>query len=254
VTVASFKALTERVCRDFMSYEGGASARLVIGNDPTVMTVTEPSHSFAIPLHGEMYYTRHRPDILWFYCVRPAERDGETTFAEGSDVLAMLSPPTRGLFEDRGIKYVCTYLDGRWQSLFRTSKLDVVRRHCADNDLTLRIDLGANCIVTEYASRAIGRSRFDDAPVFVNNVFAMTRWESLGFGHRVVRLDDGSHLPEEVVQELQAIEADAAQRVAWQPGDIVMIDNTRFLHGRRAFTDLRREIYVRLSAGLRERD
>jgi alpha-ketoglutarate-dependent taurine dioxygenase len=35
--------------------------------------------------------------------------------------------------------------------------------------------------------------------------------------------------------------------ISWQPGDLVMIDNSRFLHGRRAFNDDRRRIFALLS-------
>ena len=37
---------------------------------------------------------------------------------------------------------------------------------------------------------------------------------------------------------------------AWQKYDLVMLDNTRFLHGRRAFTDSSREICLRMGRGV----
>ena len=30
-------------------------------------------------------------------------------------------------------------------------------------------------------------------------------------------------------------------QVAWEPGDLLMVDNSRFMHGRRAFADPQRE-------------
>ena len=34
--------------------------------------------------------------------------------------------------------------------------------------------------------------------------------------------------------------------INWQKGDILMVDNTRIMHGRRAFMDDKRDIYIRL--------
>jgi hypothetical protein len=64
-------------------------------------------------------------------------------------------------------------------------------------------------------------------------------------------MEDVTPIPADIVDELRRIEAEVTLDVPWRPGDVLIVDNTRFLHGRRAFSDLRREIYVRLCAGLR---
>jgi alpha-ketoglutarate-dependent taurine dioxygenase len=35
-------------------------------------------------------------------------------------------------------------------------------------------------------------------------------------------------------------------KIPWKKGDILMVDNTRIMHGRRAFSDNQRDIYLRL--------
>jgi len=243
-----FRWLTGALSGGFMTYEGGASARTFVDGDPTLLTVSEAKHSFAVPLHGEMYYQKIHPAILWFYCANPAAVDGETTVASGVDVYNALSPATRELFESRKVNYICTYPDGRWQELFQTDNLDKIKALCRANDMTVAFDDGDRTLVTTYAAKAVIRTNYTDEPAFINNVFAMTRWESLGVQHRVVRLEDGSPLPEAVVAELRRVEEQTTLPVAWQPGDVLMVDNSRFLHGRRAFDDKRREIYVRLAS------
>jgi alpha-ketoglutarate-dependent taurine dioxygenase len=54
-----------------------------------------------------------------------------------------------------------------------------------------------------------------------------------------------------VIEELRRVEAELSQPLAWQPDDVLMVDNTRYLHGRRKFSDMSREIYVRLSSSLK---
>lgn len=251
MSTASFKEFSERLCEAFMTYEGGASARRKVDGDPTVMTVTEPTHSFAIPLHGEMYYVKHPPGILWFYCVRPADAGGETTVADGAAIYDRLSRGTRALFEEHRIRYVCTYADGRWQELFQTDDLEAVRQYCDTNDMSFRWNEQDRSVATEYVSTAFRESRFGGRRVFINNILTMTWWEAQGVRNRIVRLEDGTPIPESVMAELRQVEAETTMPVPWQPHDVLMVDNTRYLHGRRSFSDMSREIYVRLSGSLR---
>jgi alpha-ketoglutarate-dependent taurine dioxygenase len=62
----------------------------------------------------------------------------------------------------------------------------------------------------------------------------------------VLKFDDDSQIPDELMDELNGIAERITTNIEWQKGDILMIDNTRIMHGRRAFTDQMREIYIRL--------
>ena len=247
VDLQRFRALTESLTGSFISYDGGAAARNYVGGDPTMMTVSEPTHSYPVPLHGEMYYVERKPLVLWFYCVKPVAEGGQTTVGDGTWILERLRPETRRLFEENRIKYVMIFAEGRWQKIFHTEDMEEVRRHCERNRYSMRLDEKDGSIVAEYVSDAIWKTRFGEERSFINNVFAITRWEWAGVPFRKVRMEDGSRIPEKVVEELWNVEAEATRDVAWKPGDIVMVDNSRFLHGRREFKDLSREIYVRLA-------
>lgn len=244
--IRRFQKLTELVSGSFVSYDGGAAARDYVDGDPTVMTVSEPTHSYPVPLHGEMYYVEKKPLVLWFYCVKPVGEGGQTTVGDGTWILERLSDGTRRLFEENRIKYVMIFPEGRWQKIFHTEDLEEVREHCRRNNYTSRVE-DDGTVVAEYVSNAIWDTKFGGRRSFINNVFAITRWEWAGVPYRKVRLEDGSRLPEEVIQELWKVEAEATRDLAWQPGDVLMVDNTRFLHGRREFKDMSREIYVRLA-------
>jgi alpha-ketoglutarate-dependent taurine dioxygenase len=252
-TIAEFKLLSERLCSDFMSYQGGATVRHPIGGDSTMLTVSGPSVRRAIALHGEMYYAKERPGVLFFYCVTPAAEDGETTLADGVTLFEKLKPATRRLFEESQIKYLCTYPDGRWQQLFQTEHLDGVAAYCDKNDLRFTA-LSDRAVRTEYTTTAVGRTLYGDELSFINNVFSMIELEASGNDSRLVRLADGAPLPKEVIDELRQLNRECSRPLAWQAGDLLVIDNTRFLHGRRAFTDADRAICVRLGTKLRSHD
>jgi alpha-ketoglutarate-dependent taurine dioxygenase len=250
VDVPRFKQFTDSLCSEYRTYVGGASARRPVGGEETVLTVTEPDMTFGIPLHGEMYYTKHRPEVLCFYCARPAAVRGETTVADGVGLYQHLSPQLRELFATRRIKYVCTYPQGRWQQLFQTDDPAAVKAYCDRNDMTVTVRKDGSC-VTEYLTSAILQKTGGPPPVFIHNMFTMLQWELSGAMHRVVRWEDGSALSAAIVNELLAFENQSAFPLSWQPGDVLVVDNTRFLHGRRDFSDSKREIYVRLGGSLR---
>lgn len=65
----------------------------------------------------------------------------------------------------------------------------------------------------------------------------------------VVRLEDSSKIPEDIVNEIKNVTNQFTRLVTWKKQDIVLIDNTRALHGRRAFS-CNREIYIRMGMNI----
>jgi alpha-ketoglutarate-dependent taurine dioxygenase len=244
-----FRALTERFCTDFVSYAGGGTARPLHDGDPTMMAVAEAGHHYPTPLHSEMSYTSDRPLVLWFYCQRPAREAGETTVADGVRFASELSPATRELFETRGLRYVLKHPDGRWQSIFQTDDLDEVRRICDQAKQSMRVEEDGT-VIQESNWPAFIPAHFGGEPSFANGTLTQLQWEADGGQVRFVRLGDGNRIPAPVVAEIRGIETDLTRDVAWQPGDVVMIDNTRMLHGRRGHSDPKRAISLRMARRL----
>src|SRR5437763_1481966 len=66
-------------------------------------TMTVQYYHEGIPLHGEMAYLPRvspqlaPPDILWFYCARPARGHGDTLVCDGAKVVEELSKATQRL-------------------------------------------------------------------------------------------------------------------------------------------------------------
>jgi hypothetical protein len=55
-------------------------------------------------------------------------------------------------------------------------------------------------------------------------------------------LDDGEPVPEPWLQAIKATADRLTTPVVWQRGDLLMLDNTRFMHGRTAITDVRERL------------
>ena len=238
---------------DYMTYKGGGYIRKSVdgGKDETLLSTSydygrEKQDTFGLPLHGEMYYVDSRPVVLWFYCVTPAASDGETTICDGAQIYQELSPKAKDLFHAKRLKYVRKYLDGEWQKIYQTDDIREAKAFCEANGLRVEIDSLTQAFKTEYIYPAVIKSMWNDHSVYINNILPVMWQESMGRETSIVRFEDGSKIPQEVIDEVVAIQSRLIVPIAWQKGDFVMIDNTRCLHGRRAFSDTNREVYLRM--------
>jgi alpha-ketoglutarate-dependent taurine dioxygenase len=248
-----FERFTNRYSKDYMDHKGGGALREVINKDgdKTILSVSysynvESQRTFPLALHSDRSYTKSQPPVMWFYCVKPAVEEGETLVCDGVRLCEGLSEGTRRLFKDKRIKYIRNYRDGEWQLIYQAKELKDVERYCRENSLTF-VANPDNSVTTEYACHAIVKPRWSDRDAFVNSIL-LVLWqeEDLKRTTSLVRMEDGSKIPQAALDEVREVSGRLTRPVEWNPGEIVMIDNTRMMHGRRAFTDPKREIYVRM--------
>jgi alpha-ketoglutarate-dependent taurine dioxygenase len=248
-----FERFTNRFSNDYMDHKGGGSLREVINKDgdKTILSVSyahnvESQRTFPLALHSDRSYTKSQPPVMWFYCVRPAKEQGETLVCDGVKVCEGLSEGTRKLFKDKRIKYVRNYRDGEWQLWAQTDSKQDVERYCRDNDLALTFNADKS-VTTEYRCHAVVKPRWTQREAFVNSML-LVLWqeEDLKRTASLVRMEDGSKIPQEAIDEVREVSYRLTSEIRWNPADIAMIDNTRMMHGRHAFNDPKREIYVRM--------
>lgn len=256
-SLEEFEQLTDRFTSQFMNYQGGGYKRRVInqGGDQSIMSVNydvgkKKQGMFALPIHGEMYYIKQRPTAMWFYCVHPAAEDGETTVCEGGEVYERLRPETKALFERQKLRYIRDYQEADWVKRFQTECLDEVEQFCRENDLHADIDRSQRTVHTEYLYPAVITHRFTNKPIFINNIMPVVWQERNGKKTNIVRLEDGSPIPDEVVAEIKEVTDRLTRKIPWQKGDVALVDNERIMHGRNSFQDDNRELYSRMAREL----
>jgi alpha-ketoglutarate-dependent taurine dioxygenase len=232
-----FKRFTGRFTRHFVT-EYNPLERRYIGDG----TMTVQYYKEGIALHAEMAYlpviseTLRAPDILWFYCERPGRDGGETTLCDGVAVADALSPSTRTLLRTQRIKYRMVTGQDTWRAVSGLCNAEDACR------MMLKVDGITSCVIDEktslrweYATYAIRKTRSGDRDAFVNSIICMAP-----------RFEDDSPIPTEVIDEIKQVTAGLTHRVSWRGGDLLMVDNTRFLHGRTSNDD-QRSVYVRMS-------
>jgi alpha-ketoglutarate-dependent taurine dioxygenase len=249
--LADFDRYIRQFGEEFMSYRGGGYIRSKVSEDETLLSTRydygrEKQDTFGLPLHGEMYYTDLRPVLLWFFCERPADSDGETTICDGAQIYDALSEKWKELLAQKKLRYIRRYLDGEWQKIYQTDDIDEAVSFCQGNGIKARIEEG-RVLQSEYVHPATIKSRWGDHSVYINNILPVV-WQEQVLQRKtsIVRLEDGSLLPQEMIDEVVAAQQKHIIPLVWQPGDFAAIDNTRALHGRRAFQDTGREVFLRM--------
>ncbi|WP_234711063.1 TauD/TfdA family dioxygenase [Nostoc punctiforme] len=238
VDVDIFKEFTNLLSIDFINYAGGAFSRRVINGDQTVLSVND--FKSEIKLHGEMYYQKNIPLMLWFFCANPPLEDGETTVCDGRQFFHEISSSTKELFRQKNLKFTVRMSKEDWQKKYKTDDVNQLKEICRNNNTHLKI-FDDRSIMLEYISPAIIPSRCGNYQVFINSLLPTKQ-----LSPNILKFEDDSDIPEEVVSELNEIAEKITTEISWRKGDILMIDNTRILHGRRSFADDQRDIYIRL--------
>jgi alpha-ketoglutarate-dependent taurine dioxygenase len=249
-SLADFEAYIRQFGENFMSYQGGGYIRRQVSPDATLLSTRydygrEKQETFGLPLHGEMYYTNSRPVLLWFYCQKPAASDGETTVCDGAQIYEKLSDESKRLLASKKLKYIRKYLDGEGQKIYQTEDMDEAIRFCAQNGISARVgeDKSLN---TEYIYPAVIKSRWGGHMVYINNVLPVIWQEQMGRKTSIVRFEDGSQIPQSLIDEVVKAQEELVIPLPWKAGDFAAVDNTRALHGRRAFNDTDREVFLRM--------
>ena len=233
-----FAEFSNSLSTDFLDYTGGAFNRKMINEEPTILTVTDFKHE--VKLHGEMYYTKNPPMMIWFFCANPPLQDGETIVCDGEQFSQELCSSTKNLLNRKKLKFLGTLNKEDWQKKYKTNDLYLVKEICENDGMEVEIDEDES-IKRQFITSAIHKSRTGQDYVFINSLLAAKQ-----INPETVCFDDDSEITDEIMSELNEIAERISIEISCQKGDILMIDNTRIMHGRRAFEDPQRNIYIRL--------
>ncbi|MET0623203.1 MAG: TauD/TfdA family dioxygenase [Pyrinomonadaceae bacterium] len=231
---AAFPAFVARFTSQYLRDEYGNSRV----PDPTggfVQGVTLGSKP--IELHSENSVSAERPDLIWFYCTAPALEGGETTFCDGVEVWNRMSDEAKQMFLSKKVKYAVTaprevYLNREQNVVLRVGRLKFAGTTYRFND--------DESLTVEYVVSAVNKIRYGERLAFANGITGP-------YPSYRTTFEDGSGIPPAVMQEIRQLHQQLTENIPWRAGDLAMIDNSRFLHGRRAFSDKQRRISTMMS-------
>jgi len=191
-----------------------------------------------IKLHSEASFSPVCPEIVWFYCLKPPKNNsGKTIFCDGIDLWDKLSMSTKNFFLQEPVRYslkipVKISAKGKGKKKWFLNNPGV--KNCF-------LDLNKKTINFEYINFAVKNSKVPGKLAFANHLFVSLKSEPQLFSRK---MNNGKKIPKKITKEINFQAKMLTQSINWQKGDLIMIDNFRFMHGRQAIDkkDTQRDI------------
>ena len=243
-----FNQFTRLLSHELMDYSEPSTPRSRVAEK--VYTSTEYPKEQYIPMHNEHSYSNYWPEKVWFYCVRPSEKGGATPIADSRKVFENLSPGLREEFSRKGVMYVrnfTTELDLPWQQVFQTESKEEVEEYCRKKDILFEWKEDGNLRTKQVCQAVIQHPKskeyiwFNQAHLFhISNLSPSVQDYLISqYGEeylpRNTFFGDGSPIPLIYLEEIRKVYTDMQLRFDWKRGDVIMLDNMLFAHGRDPF-------------------
>jgi hypothetical protein len=215
-------------------------------------TSTEYPAEQWIVLHSEMSYARTWARLLLFQCKIAAETGGATTIADLQAVSDELGEIVDE-FHEREVMYLRNFrkgLDIPWQNAFGTEDRDEVLEIGRRNGLEVEWRPDGTLHTVQQAQGAVdgpeGPLWFNQAHLFhPSQLPAATRRALIAaLGEdglpRTAVFGDGEPIPDATIERILEVLTKHTRNIDWQDGDVSIIDNMRWMHGRSPYTGTRK--------------
>lgn len=229
IDVDQFRAFAQQFCSTSVVNE--SPGRRAIDPDSHIFTVDGGTRAF--PLHPELSREPWKPDVAFFGCLAAPSEGGKTTICDGVALAQSLPPQLSEALADRRL----LYFQSTWPSLLKywlgTATPTDAQLATPPPGCPYEFRRFPPGIARIFSRPALHKPMFLDAPSF-GNFLLFAR--ALGRNDSVV-LDDGRPMPDQWVQVISATAERLTVPIDWESGDLLMLDNTRFMHGRTEIAD-----------------
>jgi alpha-ketoglutarate-dependent taurine dioxygenase len=239
VGIDRFRGIVRLFSGEQIRYPG--ISRRSVSDDGIVQTV--PVSMNPIPLHSELSHTPFRPDICWFHCVHAPVQGSQTTLCDGSRLTSVLPTSTRDLLEHSMLRYQRTTSVSFLYRLLGTRDAAAVRKLLATQQGQYYRVQGTE-VSQDFLAPALHVPKYLNTRVFANNILHNYR---PGKMLTYPTFADGSAIPEHVIESIRDAAKTCTFELQWRDEDLLMFDNTRFMHGRRRIIDPNRLVWTQFS-------
>jgi len=207
----------------------------------------------AVGLHCENGNSPFWPDLAWFFCERAASVGSFTTVCDGYQVWDALPEEVRQTFTDKEIVYERLVPEDKWKNYvihcnkglidyeaIELSDLEKLKSGIGHADIRENED---GSIVYRFRVGAARPTLFSPKLAFANSILG----PSYNYKAPQISFEDGKPFTPQLMNHIESVTKRFTVDIRWRSGDIVLIDNTRVMHGRRKIEDKNRLIYNALS-------
>jgi alpha-ketoglutarate-dependent taurine dioxygenase len=221
----------DRMCCASMPNEG--PHRLMLDPVHSIQTVAGGERAF--PLHPELSREPWKPDVAMFACLNPPSEGGETLICDGVALAAALPPPIYAAFAQWRLRYIYAATPEMLAYWLGTETPSDAQLAAPPPECPFSFTRGPNRILRHFTRPALHRPMFSDAPAFGNYLLFARYFHGTG---DVPVLEDGRPVPHLWCEAVRMIGERLSVPIEWREGDLLVLDNSRFMHGRNAITDL----------------
>jgi alpha-ketoglutarate-dependent taurine dioxygenase len=218
-----------------------------------------------IPLHREGSYAPGCPDLLMLYCVRPADTSdpgGQTNLCDGVKVLDALPPQIQKFVTNAVLKWSWSATPERWRASLGVATPEAALARL--NKMTARLpswekleaEFEGDVLKGVFQTLCVIPTRWGGKRSFCNSLLIYHYRQATEFypKHQYVpTMSDGSPFPHDMLEEISGYANECTHSTHWQANDILIFDNSRYMHGRTGFKDTNRQILVRMGHVKEER-
>jgi len=185
------------------------------------------------PLHSEASFAPAWPEIIWLLCVEPPVKDGETTLCDGIKLWQNLSSETKDFFQSSPIRYECEIPIAEKRPGKGTRPWNL-KSHGASHG---SINWATGSLHITQTRFAVQESRFANKLCFANHLFTPFGDDVFGAEPQLHSVTaGGKEIPKTILQEIRQKADELTCELIWHKKDLIMLDNKRFYHGRRAYS------------------
>ena len=221
--------LSELTSRYTETYANDAQRRENRLDQKVVNNVDDGNQEMA--LHSEASFSPNWPEIVWFFCNEaPTEGNGgATTFCDGIKLWDSLSTNTKNFFQLNPIKYELEIPIKNISKKKGSKKWPLNFQGSADGILDYEKSI-LKITQIRFAvihSRIPGKICFSNHTLYKNTDPTIIKWGTI----------HDKDIPSEIIKEVEEKSKLITYDLKWKKGDLLMIDNKRFMHGRRSFKE-----------------
>lgn len=248
-----FERLIASTSGEWAEYREAATPRTQVSGP--IHTSTEYPADQTIFLHNENSHCDSWPLKIFFFCVTPPERGGETPIADCRRVYQRIDPRIRDRFAARKVMYVRNFGAGlgfSWQTVFKTTEEAEVERYCRAAGIETEWREGGRLRI-RYVREAVARHPRTGETVWFNHGTFFNK-SNIEPGIREALLaefsedelpyntyyGDGAEIEDSVLDELREAYRQETVAFPWAKSDVLMLDNMLVAHGRAPFAGPRK--------------
>ena len=190
--------------------------------------VKNVDHGFdEVDLHSEASFAPSWPEIIWFYCVTPNINGGATTLCDGTVLWKKLSLEAKKFFLSNPIIYKLKIPVGV-KKKNKGIKPWLLNNPGVGNCF---LDFNEGFLNLNLSRFAVHEGRNSKYLCFTNHLLSVSAEKQI----INATVSENKKIPNKFLDEIKTKSENLTYEFNWKKKDLMMIDNRRFIHGRRAY-------------------